>query len=384
MVQVGEEFGTLRDSNVVPVLHFNDLYEVGGVKEGSRGGVQRLARVVYGARAANPRTLVMFAGDLLSPSLASESFKGKQMIDVVNRLHIDAAVIGNHEFDFGAQVFKERLQESNFPWLNTNIMLKGDPNPGGLGTVRYMKKDVAFVGEKGVHSTTRICFFGVAYDLRQSVLDGYNTLDYTDKIQAASEAAKELKSDTAGNRCKIVVALSHMFEAQDCDMSKQVPEIDLIIGGHDHSAMLLSQCGKATVVKGTSDLQDAWITNLHLDDQGRLHHISANNFGLTDEDPADPRVATLVAEWTAKLAGELKVVVGSTTQPLNAVTKVPALLGWGGVTCFCLTRPAHDKVVRQEESNLGNFVADAMRSIYPNTTIAFTNGGGIRGEMFFS
>jgi len=381
MAQVGLEFGALKDSNVVPILHFNDLYEVGGVQQGSRGGVQRLARVILGARAANKRTLVMFAGDLLSPSLASESFKGKQMVDVVNRLKIDAAVIGvfgcskrlsiyisnvvlmylgNHEFDFGATVFLERLKESNFPWLNTNIMLKGDPNPIP-GTERYLRKDIAFVSEKGKKGTARVCFFGVAYDLRESVLDGQNTLDYVDKIKAATAAAKELKSDTVGNRCTVVVALSHMFEAQDCEMSQKVPEIDLIIGGHDHSAMLLSQCGKAPVVKGTSDLRDAWITNLHLTDIGTLHHISANNFGLTDEDPADPEVATVVAEWQAKLAGKLQTVIGETTEPLNAVTKI----------------------VRHEESNLGNFVADSLRSVYPGVNISFSNSGGIRGNQVY-
>jgi len=176
------------------------------------------------------------------------------------------------------------------------LKLKNDSNliPG---TKRYLKRDLAYTSKEGTAATARICFFGVSYDLRGSVLGGYEALDYSDQVIAARDAVTELKSDTQGNRCTVVVALTHMFSSEDCDLSKAVEGLDLIIGGHDHQAMLMSTCGKAMVVKGTSDLHDAWITNLHLAKDGTLHHISANNFAITDQMDADPGTAEIVSEW---------------------------------------------------------------------------------------
>jgi 5'-nucleotidase len=47
--------------------------------------------------------------------------KGKQMIQVLNEYNIDCACLGNHDFDFGLDILLERIKESNFPWLISNV-----------------------------------------------------------------------------------------------------------------------------------------------------------------------------------------------------------------------------------------------------------------------
>src|SRR3990172_8367035 len=111
---------------LLTVLHFNDDYQLTAVDNGAAGGLDRLATLVKQYREKEPCTLLLFAGDLISPSVESSVFKGAQLIDGFNRLGVDAAVFGNHEFDYGPAELQKRVAESKFPWVATNVM-----NPPG-------------------------------------------------------------------------------------------------------------------------------------------------------------------------------------------------------------------------------------------------------------
>ena len=126
-------------SNEITIIHFNDVYQLAGVFEHGmrKGGMSRAAYVIEQARKRNPdRTFVVFAGDLLSPSVLSDLFEGEQMVDILNFLNLTAASLGNHEFDFGVETLRKRIQESRFVWLNTNLLDEAGallPGCGGRG-----------------------------------------------------------------------------------------------------------------------------------------------------------------------------------------------------------------------------------------------------------
>lgn len=84
---------------VVTVLHFNDTYQLGPVDGGKAGGMDRLAHVIKQHRARFLNSLLLFPGDLISPSMESSMFKGGQLVAALNLIGIDAASPGNHEFD---------------------------------------------------------------------------------------------------------------------------------------------------------------------------------------------------------------------------------------------------------------------------------------------
>ena len=71
--------------------------------------------------------LLVHAGDALSPSLLSGFDQGAHMVELLNRVPLDVFVMGNHEFDFGPDVAKERLGEAKFPVLNSNVTERGRP-----------------------------------------------------------------------------------------------------------------------------------------------------------------------------------------------------------------------------------------------------------------
>ncbi|HEY0096777.1 MAG TPA: metallophosphoesterase, partial [Archangium sp.] len=92
------------------LLHVNDVYQFTPVDFGARGGLGRLSTLRKQVLAESPHTLFLMAGDTLGPSVESTFHKGKQMIDAWNALGLDFAVLGNHEFDFGPDVLRQRIQ----------------------------------------------------------------------------------------------------------------------------------------------------------------------------------------------------------------------------------------------------------------------------------
>jgi 2',3'-cyclic-nucleotide 2'-phosphodiesterase (5'-nucleotidase family) len=85
-------------------------------KDGS--GLAPLMTLIKRERSrARGQALTTFGGDLISPSLISSLTRGRHMIAMMNAIGVQAAVPGNHEFDFGPAVLAERIGESRFPWL---------------------------------------------------------------------------------------------------------------------------------------------------------------------------------------------------------------------------------------------------------------------------
>jgi 5'-nucleotidase / UDP-sugar diphosphatase len=95
------------------LLGVGDVYNF--EEEDGRGGFARLNAVAKAERAANPNTLYLFNGDMLSPSLASGFDQGQNTIDFTNLVPFDLAVPGNHEFDFGPENFIEKVKASKYP-----------------------------------------------------------------------------------------------------------------------------------------------------------------------------------------------------------------------------------------------------------------------------
>src|SRR5215213_8388123 len=104
----------------ITLLQLNDVYQISAVDKGTRGGLARVATLRKQIMEKSPNTLFLLAGDTIAPSVASNIFKGQQMIAVWNMIGLDYAVLGNHEFDFGPDILRDRIKESRFTWLATN------------------------------------------------------------------------------------------------------------------------------------------------------------------------------------------------------------------------------------------------------------------------
>ena len=133
-------------------LHFNDVYRHG--PSGDFGGLAHLATLMARERAAASGPVFQtFGGDILSPSITSSVTQGAHMIDLLNALGTQVAVLGNHEFDFGSDIAAARIQQSRFPWLGANV-LGADGQPfGGTIALTTIEADGIRVGFVGVLTT---------------------------------------------------------------------------------------------------------------------------------------------------------------------------------------------------------------------------------------
>src|SRR5919106_1098805 len=106
----------------VTLLQVNDVYQFAPVDQGTTGGIGRVLTLKKSIQQQNPNTLFLLAGDTISPSVESITYKGAQMIEAWNAIGLDYATFGNHEFDFGPDVLKQRVKESKFGWIAANVI----------------------------------------------------------------------------------------------------------------------------------------------------------------------------------------------------------------------------------------------------------------------
>ena len=126
----------------------NDLDQM--EEKDGRGGFARLAAVVEQQRAGDAPVLFLHAGDALSPSLLSSFDEGRHAIELLNLMRPDAFVPGNHEFDFGPEVFAQRVAEAEFPILAANLRTPDGKLPEGVGESLMLEVSGLSVGILGV------------------------------------------------------------------------------------------------------------------------------------------------------------------------------------------------------------------------------------------
>jgi 5'-nucleotidase len=323
----------------VTLLQINDDYVLEPVDGGRRGGMARLATLVRGLKRENPNTIFALAGDTLSPSVESALMRGSQMVAALNAVGLDFATFGNHEFDFGPEVLLERTKESKFRWLSANVVDRRSGRAfGGAST------DV-LVTLGGV----RVGLFGLTTaQAAQTSRPGPDVI-FGQPVTVAREVAARLRAQGAS----LVVALTHVTMAEDRAIAAAA-DVDVILGGHEHDPLIAEE-GKTLITKAGSDARYLVQIDLWLARDGRLVERSWRFREVSRRIEPDPAVEALVRDYARRLDRELDAVVGKSTVPLEA----------------------RSATLRTEETNLGDFVTDALRERL-GAEVAVINGGAIR------
>jgi 5'-nucleotidase/UDP-sugar diphosphatase len=208
---------SLAQNVTFTVLTVNDVYEITPVR--GRGGLAELQTLLKAERATARHHLTTVSGDFLSPSLMSALFKGAQMVDLFNAIGVDVVVFGNHEFDFGAELTRQRMAESRFSWLGTNVFgADGKPFGGAVPTLLRQAGPI------------QVGLFGVLIPETAYLSSPGSEVTFTPVVPAAQEAVTALQQAGAD----VIIALTHLPIAEDRSLARQVPGIHLILGGHDH------------------------------------------------------------------------------------------------------------------------------------------------------
>lgn len=334
------------------LLQVNDIYEITPVSE--EGGIARLATLKKQLLAENPNTYLILAGDTFSPSALGTAkvngvqLNGRQMIDSLNRAGLDFATLGNHEFDLKEEEFKQRLQESTALWVISNVT-----DPQGKLFPNTVANHILTVIDTD-QETAKIGLFGLVLPSNPR-----NYVKYQDILTVAAQQTAELNSQV-----NMTIAITHLSVDQDCQLANQQPEIDLILGGHEHQNMAVETGeNQPKIYKADANARTAYIHRItyHLDTQ--KIEIQSELKHLTADIPPDPQVAQAVNEWV-KIAYEGFHKEGF--EPEKVIAEIPIPLN------------GLERKVRNHSTELTKLLAETMRLAIPDTEIAFFNSGAIR------
>ena len=206
----------------ITILQINDVYEISPVDQNKRGGLARVATLQKQIRAASPNTLFLIAGDFISPSVASREFEGKQMVDVLNSAGMDIATFGNHEFDFGPDVLRQRMKESRFAYTIANVFDKATGRPFG-GASEYIIREMGGV---------RVAIFGLLLAETSTMSKPGAGVRFDDPVAVGTRLSRKLRRQGAD----VIIALTHLAMEEDKRLAAAA-DIDLIVGGHEHELM---------------------------------------------------------------------------------------------------------------------------------------------------
>ncbi|VAW16918.1 5'-nucleotidase [hydrothermal vent metagenome] len=333
------------ENTKVTFIVVSDIYKMSGGK--TRGGFARLATLVKNERAKGGNVVYVLAGDYISPSIMSGFDKGAHIIDLFNMEPPDFAVPGNHEFDFGEEVFAKRVAESNFPYLAANLRdANGQPLPN-IGDTKML-----------TFGDVKIGLIGLATE-NSPVTSSPGSLTFMPAVETALAQGKALRADGAD----LVAVLVHEDLGLDMELVN-TRAFDFVWTGHDHDLTTFYN-GKTALAESREEAELVVIVDVDItvgESRGKRQVRWWPNFRIIDTANIEPDkdVLARVKTYEDQLSDELDVVIGSTETELDS----------------------QKATVRGGESAMGSLVADSLRAA-AGADVGLTNGGGIRGNKIY-
>ena len=345
-------------------LQMNDVYEIAPLQGGKVGGLARVASLYQQLKDENPNTLFVLSGDFLSPSLLGtlkyqgQRIKGRQMVETLNAAGVQVVTFGNHEFDLKEKELQDRINESSFMWVSSNVrhLVGGKPVP-------FYKEDLdekrqlpaAFIWEvKDADGTVaNIGIFGVT--LASNPKDW---VYYLDPFQAAQQAVDQLKPVA-----NVVVGLTHLEMVQDLKLAGMLPDVPLLMGGHDHDHMIDS-VGHVVVAKADANAKTVYVHRLRINTHTGETQLQSELVPITPAIPEEPAVKEVVDTWMRiqdEIIGQVipdpYAVVYHASEPLDG----------------------RESSIRNRQTNMGAVITAAMEaSAKKPVACAIFNSGGVR------
>ena len=338
-------------------------------------GAVTLACEVSAARAANPNTVFVSAGDSVGGSAyVSSILQDRPTMETLNAMSLDASALGNHELDQGLTDLETRiLPASNFPILAANVSGSAPLSAEGGGKGVFIKE----VG--GV----RVGFVGVVTDELPTLVSpsALSTLTLSPAVASANARAAELKDgDPANGEADIVVVLSH--EDAAATATSFGGSVDAVFSGHTHVPF-------AQTVTGAEGNQIAVVQADHYGwALGRIrlsYDPASRKTSVVSADNKDLRSSSCTTDAYGVAGIVSQAEKDSATEGGKPLAKIGSdfLRGSDG------TGPGAN---RGTESTAANLIAESFRSwlatdIQPAGStryVGIMNAGGVRADLLYA
>ena len=293
------------------ILHSNDLHAHLMPNDLGLGGFARLATAVREEKAGCAACLYLNAGDLVQGTPVSTLFHGVPVYEIANLLGLDAATLGNHEFDYGWRRVREFIKIAKFPMVSANILdERGRPVSGHP----YVIKTVGGI-RVGIIGATLGDMVGNV--VRKDDVGPWKVLPV---VETVKKYAAEIR-----DRTDVIVVLGHIHDQEEVDaILHDVPEVSVVVAGHTHVAYKqMMNIAEANGAGRVGVLVNSYGVQLgRLDLQVDMAHKTLKSavwskIAIDDNFAEDPAVKKVVAGWEAKVTKLVDVPIGETTTRLD-------------------------------------------------------------------
>lgn len=313
-----------------------------------------------------PNVVLADCGDAVQGDIIGVVSKGEYLVDIMNNVGYDLAILGNHEFDYGVERLSELLEKAEAEYLACNISYTGggenklsDLSPYKI--LSFGDTDVAFVGLStpySIASSTPAYFTDESGELVYSFYGGSGE-EFYGQVQTTVDKCRE-------EGAEYVIVLAHLGNEDSVapfrskDLIANTMGIDAVLDGHEHSVM---PCGLVDNREGEKVLLSSTGTKLNYIGQLTITADGYMTVGLIGELPdRDGGVQAFVEEIQSTYEEELGRTVAQSEVALIDKTEEGL------------------RLIRNRETNLGDLCADAYRAV-GDADIAIINGGGIRASL---
>ncbi|MDR0755271.1 MAG: bifunctional metallophosphatase/5'-nucleotidase [Prevotellaceae bacterium] len=296
----------------------------------------KVAAYIDKVRAENKNVLLLSGGDMFSgnPIVDQHDDKGYPMIEIMNKIGYDFGVIGNHEFDYGQDFLFKRIEQAKFPLLCANMKVSEK-------SVIKQPEPYVMLKMDGIE----ICILATIQveNLNGKLIpsthpDKVHNIDFFQPVETA------LQYKNLRRQCDVFIALSHNGIDEDVILANEMPELDVIIGGHSHTRV------------------DGMIENGVLISQTEcyLKYIGKTTIKMKGKTIVEKKFELIDVSTLQDKNEELQALINKyyDETPLNEVAG-RAVADFKG------------------KENLGGLMTDAVAKNF-NLDIAFQNSGGIR------
>lgn len=340
------------------VVHLNDVH--GRAEEGKYDGVgyAKVATIIENLKKdpANKNIMFLDAGDTMHGTTFATLERGASIAKVLDKMNLEAMAVGNHDFNYGKNRTLELNKMSKFEMLSANTI-----NADGSNFITpYIIREIDGV---------KVGIFGLTtpethYKTNPKNVEG---LTFESPVPIAKKMVKELKEQGA----EFIIALTHLGidestkpEFRSTALAEAIPEINLIVDGHSHTALK-----EKMVVNG--------VTLIQTGEYSKNLGIAKIDFDELSKgtDAIDYRLMSKkeILDNGIEPNKEIANFISDIKKEQNKITEVKI-----GKTEVKLV--GEREFVRAGETNLSNLIADAMMW-KSGADISITNGGGIRASI---
>ncbi len=357
------------ESKGIVVLYTNDVHCAVDDNIGYAG----VAAYKNAYEKAGYEVVLVDSGDAVQGATIGTLSKGEYIVEIMNELGYAAAAVGNHEFDYGMDRFMELTELADYDYVAANFVDKdGNLVVDAYTIVEAGGHKIAFVGAatpETFTSSSPAYFQDENGNFIYGFCEGGDGSDFYAAIQSAVDSA-------AAEGADIVIVLSHLGTNLESapysasDLIENTNGIDAVLDGHSHSVwageIVLNKDGEEVLLSSTGTKLENLGSLTIVDTEDGIDFTTELHHEVIFQDDA---MATFVAGIKEEYAELAQTVVAKTDVDLTIVD--PTLTDSEG-------KPL--RIVRSQETNLGDLCADAYRAM-SGADIAFVNGGGIRTSI---